>query len=394
MPYVKSPGQGPQAMGFLKTVQSSSVTMNTLTAALQRTDTAIDVEIGPPAPLTEQEKACLLAGLKRRGLNPGLLDIITNIPHRTSLVKARSAAGDLLGLTSILSTPSIFMKHCFGEGNHIGTNNTFFFADTGRRSEVLAAMFREFTQYRKFGYYVGLIDDDIAPDFRAALKSVPHVVCSKVMEAGCIATADPLSEERLFKSHDHLSRQLHRFQNKGGTVHCHEGVVDAPLADMFARCCSDSYSRHEHPGKRIDVGAYAGHVRNFMMSFPGMVHMYARLNGTVVGVQSFIRHDRHLELTEGGFLSTEKTYHAYENIMIASVRYAMDHGLEKVSYGLITNAAKDRLMDRQGRKPLMFVMFFRHELAARLMQLYRHKAHERFPMPYWRDPETFSSLPL
>ena len=69
-----------------------------------------------------------------------MLDIITNIPHRTSIVKARSSSGELLALTSVLSTPSIFMKHCFGEGNHIGTNNTIFFAETNRRAEIFAAI--------------------------------------------------------------------------------------------------------------------------------------------------------------------------------------------------------------------------------------------------------------
>ena len=79
--------------------------------------------------------------------------------------------------------------------------------------------------------------------------------------------------------------------------------------------------------------AYAGQVRNFLVSFPEAVHLYATLGSRVVGVQSFIRHARHLELTEGGFFSAEKTYHAYENIMVASVRYARQHGFERVSYG-------------------------------------------------------------
>ena len=115
----------------------------------------IDVEIGPPIPLTAQDKAAIEPCLKQRGLTAGMLDIMTNIPHRTCIVKARSATGELLGLTSVLSTPSIFMKHCFGEGNHIGTNNTIFFADTDRRAEIFAAIFKKLTTYRRFGYYVG-----------------------------------------------------------------------------------------------------------------------------------------------------------------------------------------------------------------------------------------------
>ena len=354
----------------------------------------IAVEIGPPTPLTAQEKAVFAPCLKQRGLTLGMLDIMTNIPHRTCIVKARSATGELLGLTSVLSTPSIFMKHCFGEGNHIGTNNTFFFADRVRRAEIFGAIFNKLTAHRRFGYYVGSIDDDFAEDFRCALKTVPHVRANKVMESGSITTADAGGVDRLFENHGHLSRQVSRFANKGGTVHVHEGAVGAELTEAFIRCCMESYDRHEHPVKRIDVLGYAEHVRGFLMGFSGMVHMYARLDGRVVGVQSFVRHDRHLELTEGGFLSSVPTYHAYENIIVASVRYAEEHGLQRVSYGLITNRAKDRLMDKDGRKPLLFIMFFRNPLAATLMRLYRYRAHRRFPMPYWRDPGVFDSLPV
>lgn len=354
----------------------------------------IDVEIGPPIPLSGREKAAIEPCLRQRGLTTGMLDIMTNIPHRTCIVKARSTTGELLGLTSVLSTPSIFMKHCFGEGNHIGTNNTFFFACRHRRAEIFSAIFDKLTVYRRFGYYVGSIDDDFAKDFRCALKTVPHVVAHKVMEAGSIFTDGVDVVDRLFENHGHLSRQVHRFANKGGTVHVHEGAVGAELTEAFIRCCTESYDRHEHPVKRIDVQGYAEHVRAFLMGFSRMVHMYAELDGRVVGVQSFVRHDRHLELTEGGFLSSVPTYHAYENIIVASARYAAEHGLEKVSYGLITNRAKDRLMDKDGRKPLLFIMFFRNPLVATLMKLYRYRAHRRFPMPYWRDPCVFDSLPV
>lgn len=353
---------------------------------------AIEIEIGPPAALTAQERAAIEPCLRRRGLTTGLLDIMTNIPHRTCLVKARSETGQLLGLTSILSTPFIYMKHCFGEGNHIGTNNTFFFADRDRQAEVLSAIFKKLTSYRRFGYYVGMIDDDFQEDFRRALKKVPHVVARKVMESGHIR-ADR-DAERLLREHGRLSRQVNRFANRGGSVHIHEGPVSGELNEAFIRCCMQSYDRHEHPVKRIDVQGYAEHVRTFLMKFPGMVHMYARLEGRVVGVQSFVRHERHLELSEGGFLSSVPTYHAYENIIVASARYAADHGLERVSYGLITNRAKDRLMDGQGRTPVFFIMFFRSHLVASVMRLYRYRAHKRFPMPYWHDPGRFGPLPF
>ncbi|MBN1294778.1 MAG: hypothetical protein JXB48_23280 [Candidatus Latescibacteria bacterium] len=321
-----------------------------------------------------------------------LLDIITNIPNRTRIVKAYSDAGELLGLTGVLLTPQMFMKHCYGHGNHIGTNNTFFFSKNANKSEVLLAIFRHLTEIRPVGHYIGFIEDDIADDFRNALERVPHVVAEKVMETGFISTADPQVESRLLKEHEHLSRQINRFRNKGGTVHIQNGFVDNELADDFVACCLDSYRKNQHPGSDIDVDLYGEHVRKFINTFPSAVYIYAKLNDKVVGVQIFIKHENYLELTEGGFLSD--TYHAYENIIIASVRYAAELGLDRVSYGLILNQTKDRLMDQNSRKPVFMVMFFRNEVDPASLNMYKYGAHQRFPMLRWKDRNEFSKLAL
>ncbi len=343
----------------------------------------VRVEVCDALPLNEGEKAALLPGLEASGLNPCLLDIIANIPQRTRLVKAYAADGSLLGLTSILLTPGIFMKHCYGYGNHIGTNSPFMFTRGANRTQVLAAVFGKLLEMRPGGHYVGFIDPDLSRDFEAALKAVPHIVADRIMESGAISTLDPDIERVMLARHSHLSRQLNRFRNKGGSVHVLEGTPEAPLAEAFVACCLDSYRKNTHPGMAIDVDAYAGHVRDFMRSTPGVVYIYACLEGGVVGVQIFLRHRRHFELTEGGFFS--QTYHAYENIIMASLRYAVQNGLEKVSYGLILNANKERLLDRDTRLPVYLVMFFREEPPPQAKAQMRVQAHERFPMLVWKE---------
>ena len=351
----------------------------------------IIAEVCPPDPLTVEEKAILTPHLERRGLNPVLLDIITNIPHRTRLVKARSSSGELLGLTSILLTPSIFMKHCFGQGNHIGTNTTFFFAKTDRKRDVLAAIFQALVELRPFGYYIGLVDDDLAGEFRSALSDVPHIVADRVMEAGSLSTRDPAAEKRLFRRHRHLSRQVHRFRNKGGTIHIDDGPMSADLADDFVACCLASYRHNIHPVSGIDIDRYGEHVHGFLTSFPDTVTMYASLQDRVVGVQSFIRHRNHLELTEGGFLT--RTYHAYENIMVSSVRYGVENGLDRVGYGLVLNRPKDRLLDTETRTPVYLIMFFDHLPEESEIAICRRSAHERFPTMPWRERNSFPTPP-
>jgi len=350
------------------------------------------VEVCEADPLTGEEKAALSPCLQERGLSLDMLDIINNVPHRTRLVKVRSDKGDLLGLTSVLLTPSVFMKHCWGQGNNIGTNNTFFFTCKDSKAPVLAAMFKKLVEMRPFGMYLGFIDDDMAEDFRSALDEVPHVVVDKVMETGSISTREPGAEQALFQEHRHLSRQVHRFRNKGGTVHFHEGPVGEGLADEFVACCLASYRKNIHPRTPINVDVYLDHVRNFFMTFPSALYIYAKLNDRIVGVQVFIRHEQHLELTESGCFP--QTYHAYENLIVASVRYAVEQGLDRVNYGLVLNRPKDRLMDRETRNPVFLVMFFRDAPDPASLDDYRYKAHERFPMLYWRERSAFTDLPL
>jgi hypothetical protein len=352
----------------------------------------IRIEIADPIPLTAEEKSRLVPCLSARGLNPALLDIMTNIPHRTRLVKAYSENGELLAVTSILLTPSIFMKHCFGVGNHLGSNNTFYFSETVQRREVLSAMFRALVALRPLGYYIGLIDDDAVGDFIAALDDVPHAVARKVLESGSVATRDPSTEQMIFHRHRHLKRQVNRFRNKGGVVRLLEGPVGANLADDLVACCVASYRRNIHPVQGIDIDLYGVHVREFLTTFPDMVTFYAELQDRIVGFQSFVRHERHLELVEGGFLS--HACHAYENIIVTSLRYGIEHELDRVSYGLVLNRPKDRLMDRDTRKPIFFILFFRQSPGAAEIAKYREYAHLRFPTMYWKSGHGFTDRPL
>jgi hypothetical protein len=110
----------------------------------------------------------------------------------------------------------------------------------------------------------------------------------------------------------------------------------------------------------------------------------------VVGVQIFIKHKNHLELTEGGFLAD--TYHAYENIIHSSVQYAAKHNLEKVSYGLVLNQTKNRLLDQDTRKPIYLITLgagAMHPMAAGAID-----PKAQFPQLYWREKAAFSNLPL
>ena len=343
---------------------------------------SLDVEVCDPIPLTVEEKAVFAPYLEKQGLSPDFLDIITNIPNRSRLVKVWSKNRELLGITTVLLTPGVFMKHCFGQGNHIGTNNTFFFSEGADKADVLNAIFRKLLELRPMGgLYIGFIDDDLIHEFKHSLNGVSYRVAGEVMEAGSFSTKNPEAPKILLENHTNLSRQINRFHNHGGEILFHEGTITGELSDAFVKCCKTSYQKNPHPGAPINVDAYGEHVRNFMANYPSVVYIYAKLNGQVVGVQIFIKHKHYLELTEGGFLAD--TFHAYENIMLASVQYAAEHNLEKVSYGLILNQAKDRLLDKDTRKPIYMITLGTGKMPTAATG--HMDPHEQFPQLYWKQ---------
>ncbi len=363
-----------------------------MAAANSNSNSNLDVEVCDPTPLTVQEKAVFASCLETHGLSPDFLDIITNIPNRSRVVKVWSKNRELLGITTVLLTPGVFMKHCFGQGNHIGTNNTFFFAQNANKSDVLKAMFRKLLELRSMGLYIGFIEDDLIGEFKDALDGISYQVAGKVMETGSISTKNPDAAKTLLNNHTHLSRQVNRFRNKGGEIFFHEGAVTGELSDDFVDCCKSSYLKKPHPGAPINIDLYGEHVRTFMETYPSALYIYAKLNGAVVGVQIFIQHKNYLELTEGGFLAD--TYHAYENIILASVQYAAEHNLEKVSYGLVLNQTKDRLLDKNTRKPVYMITMGTGAMPTTANGHVDSKINEQFPQLYWRERSNFPNLPL
>jgi len=352
---------------------------------------SLQVEVCQSTPLSSQEKTTLAPYIEKQQLTPDFLDIITNIPNRSRVIKVWSKNSELLGLTTVLLTPTVFMKHCFGQGNHIGTNNTFFFSQNANKSDVLNAMFRKLLEIRPMGgLYIGFIEDDLVHEFKQALNGINYQVAGEVMEAGSISTKNPGAAEALLDCHTHLSRQINRFRNKGGEVVIHEGTVENELADAFVNCCKSSYLKKPHPGAPINVDAYGEHVQGFLQNYPSALCIYAKLNGEIVGVQIFIKHKNCLESTEGGFLVD--TYHAYENIIVASVQYAAEHNLDKVSYGLVLNQTKDRLLDKDTRKPIYMITMgtgARHP-----NNTGQNGPRAQFPSLYWKPRSAYPNSPI
>lgn len=310
----------------------------------------IDVDVSQ-TPLTETEKALLAADLERRNISVGLLDVLPPKGRMFRLLRAYDQDEQLLAVTVALNVfPFVALKNMLGEGNHVGWDISFYFAPDAPRADAIAALLHRLASLCiYYGTYFGVVDKDML----AALPKVKHRLFLTDYRAGEISTDGLLSKDDYLKKHKRLRRHLKEFGKAGGKIHIHEGQVDAQLAEAFSKCVASTYKYH---GRRFPINPFGRYAKetcaHFFMNCQDAVHIYAEFDGKVAGCQSYVVHPDRLELSEGGFLRDRNNHHAYEAIIVASIGYAIDHGLDSVSYGGIWNHTKDRYTDKEERAPI------------------------------------------
>lgn len=310
----------------------------------------IDVEVSQ-TPLSEKEKALLALDLKRRHLSIGMLDIIPPKGEVFYLLRAFNPEKQLVAVTVALNVfPVSAIKPMLGEGNHVGWDISFYFAPNAPRADAIAALLKKLASLCVFyGAYFGIVDEDLF----AALPKIKHRLLLTDYKAGAISTTSLKDTDGFLRQHKRLRRHLKNFNKAGGIVHVCEGPVAHPLAKAFSQCVNSTYKYHERKKRFHNFEKYAYETcLHFFMTCQNVVHIYAEFDGKIVGCQSFICHPHHLELSEGGFLRERNNHYAYEAIIVASISYAIEHGLERVSYGGLWNQTKDRYTNKEGRLPL------------------------------------------
>lgn len=166
---------------------------------------------------------------------------------------------------------------------------------------------------------------------------------------------DSIPTVEAFRSlHNNLKRKISWFTNKGGRIE----IVCGPIDDVTVRqfhsfisatvCTSLVYSPFQDcfPGiVRETCGIDSGRT----------VHFLARMNGALVGYHTFIRTGRELRMIHGAFnRELRTTHHAYENLILEIVRYALANGLKTIHFGPVLNETKRRMMTHTDRAALYF----------------------------------------
>jgi hypothetical protein len=306
----------------------------------------------------------LLPDLARRGVTDGLLDVIPPAGRYFQLLRAVGSRGELLGVTTLMSfRPFVSIKQLLGEGNHVGWDTSIYYSEGVDRPVVAAALLRAMAR-RSFYYamFFGRIDEDV----RAALPMVRHRLLETDYRLGQIDCTGFEEPADFLALHKRLRRNVRAHTKAGGVVHVHTGPVDESLAHRFSTLVYTTYRHHGGVG-RWQFKEYAYQVcGSFFANCRDAVHIYTEENGSLTGLQSFIRHRNRLELSEGGFDRSRDNHHAYEAIISESVAFATREGLDFVGYGGIWNAAKDRYSDREPRGKIYLLQLYAGGLQYRL----------------------------
>ncbi|NNC75001.1 MAG: hypothetical protein HKN93_05760 [Acidimicrobiia bacterium] len=260
--------------------------------------------------------------------------------------------------------PFVSIKQILGEGNHVGWDTTTYYTDGADRPQVAAALLRAMAQRSMYSaMFFGRIDDDV----RAALPLVRHRLLETDYRLGQINCSRYATADEFLALHKRLRRHLRDHAKAGGTVRVLEGPVQPSLARDFSDLVFATYRHHGGMG-RWQFKEYAYRVCGaFFTTCRDAVHIFTENEGSITGLQSFVRHRDRLELSEGGFDRSRDTHHAYEAIIAESVGYAISNGLGSVGYGGIWNATKDRYSDPDDRDKIYLLLLYGNGLQYRLV---------------------------
>ena len=196
--------------------------------------------------------------------------------------------------------------------------------------------------------YGVILTDSQDPSARLSDGREFPYVSDGVIDLSAIASA-----EDYIAQHRNIKRKIKGFINKGGTIETQHGPLDTPAIAAVSRCIDATAAKSLIYSPFQDIFPQA--VRETCrLDSTNLVHFIARMRGEFLGYHTFLKTGDGLRMLHGAFDRTrDTTFHAYENLIIETVRYATARKLAKVYFGPIMNETKRRMMNTS-RKSVMF----------------------------------------
>jgi hypothetical protein len=141
-----------------------------------------------------------------------------------------------------------------------------------------------------------------------------------------------------------IRKKMHKFVNKGGKVE----VVRGALSSGIQHEVINLYAHLKPLITTPFQDNYTNMIRQVSQrETDKIVHFLTYLNDKLAGYHSFAYIGKNLYCLSGAFdRSMYSTFHAYENMIIETLRFGLDHHIDSIHYGPVLNSTKARMMNQ------------------------------------------------
>lgn len=319
-------------------------------------------------PVAPEEQARFDADLGRLGLDASIWGVLNatlttgSSVSKPLLLRARRGA-ELAGVALVIEcrrlarcvtrnavlertidalNPPSFMWLRVGAGIDQYANPGFVAEGLDRETFVQGAVDALMRRYR-----YGCVFDDPASSLGVPTADVPFPDFGRI---------DPVAgeRERALAASKQLRKKVRKFENKGGRVR----VVDGPMPEAEATTIA-AWLGAIDPEVRVAFQDLYPEMVAASNRLPGTVHVLAYLDDAFVGYHSFLPSGARLVCLSGIFdPERPSNYHAYENVLLAALRYAAERGIAGIDLGPVLNPTKAKLVTRFDRSALRYVSGF------------------------------------
>ena len=308
-------------------------------------------------PVDVVEQAVFAADLRRLGLGDEVWDVLNAMlsaasAHSVPLVLRARCDGRLCGAAYIIEcrrpNRTLFdgriaeVMDRFGPaqfywsrvGNLVdASTNVGFVAEGTSRDEFV----REALAYLCRRYVSGTVVEPGPP------RPGPGYVAAPLFDHGLLDLRAMGDIDDWLGVHRNMRRKVAKFRNKGGTAEVVHGPLDPASAQAILRCLGSLRTWVTTPFQDIYGDMVA---RATVLDSPRLLHVLMRLDGEITGYHSFAESDTALHALSGAFdRERHSNFHAYENMIIETARYCLEHGKTHVEFGPVLNDTKRALMN-------------------------------------------------
>lgn len=318
--------------------------------------------------VTEAEKAILVDDLAHWGLDNRVWSIWNMLLQtgskmvRPMMVRGYAGSGRLAGVALI--------EHCSHTGKSLFANPVlaflidhpsfpiFYWERTGLLTDghanpgFVAAgqdrhdFFLQAVAFLQKKYIQGCVVDFADAD------GGKNYVATPFTNAGWIDLRGLNKADDLYASSKNFRRKIRKFANKGGTIETIRGPLPPEMQAAALACM------HSNPLSLL--AAFQDNYDNMIRASltapnPNIVHFVARLEGEIVGYHTFAIVGQRLACLSGAFDRTRHTnFHAYENVLLTCLEFALAERLSGVETGPIVNPTKDKMVPGQRATEIRF----------------------------------------